>query len=268
MLIAQLSDLHLKANGGRAYGRVDTLSTCRAAIEHINRLSPDCVVVTGDLADSGADGDYVTVVRELSRLNAPYYCVPGNHDRRQAFQDALSPFTAFNHDDFCVFLKEFDDIILVGLDSLEEGMQQGYLGDRQCKWLADKLQRATDKPHLIFLHHPPMDTGIAHMDAKKLQNAEQLAMAIEGKSNVAGIACGHLHRAVSSQWQGVPVWSAPAHNHSVTLDFAPQAQSTFSFEAPAVRLFHITGGNVVSHISPVGIPDGPYAFSAGTKNPA
>ena len=55
MLLAQISDLHVMPKGELAYGRVDTASMLRNAIEQLNRLGaePDVVLITGDLAGKG-----------------------------------------------------------------------------------------------------------------------------------------------------------------------------------------------------------------------
>ena len=49
-LIAQISDLHLKAGGKPSYGVVDTLAALRRAVEHLNASQPrtDVVVISGD----------------------------------------------------------------------------------------------------------------------------------------------------------------------------------------------------------------------------
>ena len=60
MLIAQISDFHLKPEGVLAYRVAETASALRRAVEHINHLQPmpDAVLITGDLVDEGAFESY------------------------------------------------------------------------------------------------------------------------------------------------------------------------------------------------------------------
>ena len=53
MLIAQITDTHVKHAGKLAYGRVDTLLMLERAVAHLRRLDPqpDVVLLTGDLVD-------------------------------------------------------------------------------------------------------------------------------------------------------------------------------------------------------------------------
>ena len=73
MLIAQISDFHLKPEGTLAYDVADTATPLKRAVEHINRLNPmpDLVLVTGDLVDEGASESYAFLSRILSVLRAP-----------------------------------------------------------------------------------------------------------------------------------------------------------------------------------------------------
>ena len=60
MLIAQISDLHIQKGGKPAYGRVDTVSMLRRAVEALNALDPqpDVVLATGDLVERGSAEEY------------------------------------------------------------------------------------------------------------------------------------------------------------------------------------------------------------------
>ena len=61
MLIAQITDTHIKPKGGLAYGNiVDTASSLKNIVDHCNKFNPkiDLVIVTGDLvADNLYLGD-------------------------------------------------------------------------------------------------------------------------------------------------------------------------------------------------------------------
>ena len=85
MIIAQLSDFHARPPGVLAYGGLDTNATMRCAVAAAAALkpAPDCVVVTGDLADAGLPEEYGEVSAALAALPMPVYLIPGNHDRRE-----------------------------------------------------------------------------------------------------------------------------------------------------------------------------------------
>ena len=50
MLLAHISDLHIKRPGALAYRRVDTAAALARTVERLNALTPrpEAVVVTGD----------------------------------------------------------------------------------------------------------------------------------------------------------------------------------------------------------------------------
>src|SRR4051794_15496781 len=91
-IVAQVSDLHIKAGGKLSYKVVDTAGMLRACIAHMLTLPqrPDAVVFTGDLVDFGRPDEYA-VLRELLRPlgEMPVYLNPGNHDDRAALRAAF-----------------------------------------------------------------------------------------------------------------------------------------------------------------------------------
>ena len=60
MLLAQISDLHIKPPGQLAYGKVDTAAFLRATVASLLQQDPkpDAVVATGDLVDGGQAEEY------------------------------------------------------------------------------------------------------------------------------------------------------------------------------------------------------------------
>ncbi|MBL8219981.1 MAG: metallophosphoesterase, partial [Bryobacterales bacterium] len=88
MLIAQISDLHLRASGGPLQGRIDTIGALADCIAHIIRLwpRPDLVLATGDLTDLALPEDYALLRRMLRNVPMPVYVIAGNHDDRGRLQ--------------------------------------------------------------------------------------------------------------------------------------------------------------------------------------
>src|SRR5216117_1666712 len=91
VLIAQISDLHIKAPGVLAYGRVDTAKALERCVIALNNLNPapDLVVISGDLADTPTVEEYEHLKRLLVPLKLPFAAIPGNHDSRELMRAAL-----------------------------------------------------------------------------------------------------------------------------------------------------------------------------------
>ena len=80
----------------------------------------------------------------------------------------------------------------------------GELDGSTLQWLDATLASSSDRPALLFLHHPPFKAGIWHMDRQNLLNASDLAPIVRRHPRVQLIATGHVHRATLTMFAGVP----------------------------------------------------------------
>ncbi|MBC7582742.1 phosphodiesterase [Tardiphaga sp. vice352] len=265
ILIAQISDLHIKAPGELAYGRVDTAAALQRCVAALNELQPrpDLVVISGDLVDTPTPGQYDHLKRLLAPLAIPFIGIPGNHDSRAMMRTAFPDWKYAGPDalDQVVNIGGLDIILL---DSSVDAKPHGELEMASLQWLDATLARSSEAPALIFLHHPPFRTGIGHMDVQNLLNADALAAIVTRHPRVQGIAAGHVHRATLTSFAGVPATICPAPNHAVALDLRALLPPSFIVEPPAFHLhvwFPGEGfGHVVTHSVPIGAFDGPHPF--------
>ena len=97
------------------------------------------------------------------------------------------------------------------------------------------------EPVLLFMHHPPLPTGIEAMDAcSLLEGGDELAALVRAHGAVQGILCGHLHRPVQMQFGGAPLHVAPSVSHQIRLDLRPGAPLLAQLEPPKVSLHRWT----------------------------
>jgi len=264
-LVAQISDLHLKAGQRLTYGVVDTLGALRRAVDHLNASDPrpDIVVISGDLVDFGRADEYAVLHPELARLHMPYYLVPGNHDSRgpllEAFRDhAYLPLSAEGPLDWVV---DEHPLRLIGLDSTLPGSHGGQLHDSQLQWLHAQLSLRPEAPTLLILHHPPFISGIGHMDREPFINAAALEQVVARHPQVERLLCGHLHRPMQRRFGGSLSCVCPGTSHQIVLDLQEAAPAHFNLE-PAGYLLHRWEAQqgLISHNGVFGDYPGPYPF--------
>jgi 3',5'-cyclic AMP phosphodiesterase CpdA len=266
VLIAQISDLHIKAPGELAYGKVDTAKALQRCVAALNDFTPrpDLVVISGDLVDTPTPEEYDQLKRLLAPLQIPFIGIPGNHDSREMMRAAFpeqayaTPSGALNQ------TRSVGGLDVVLLDSSVAGKPHGVLEAATLQWLDATLASSPQRPALLFLHHPPFRTGIEHMDVQNLLNAADLAPIIRRHPRVQLVAAGHVHRATLTMFSGVAATICPAPNHAVDLDLGELREPSFKIEPPAFHL-HVwfadeAFGRTVTHQVPIGQFDGPHPF--------
>lgn len=254
MLIAQISDLHVGPPGGEMDRRFDTAAHAERAAAHVNRLdpAPDVVLVTGDLVEDGTAEEYRRLRGFLDRLSAPYFLIPGNHDDRDNLRRAFADHGYLQGDGaFLHYVIEDYPLRLIGLDTLLPGKARGELCPARLAWLEARLGEAPGRPTLVFMHHPPFRTGLAHMDRSRLADAERLGEIVARHAAcIEGIVCGHVHRPIQRRWHGTVVSTAPSTAHQIALDLRDGEPLSVVMEPPACHL-HVwfPDDGLVSHLS-------------------
>lgn len=245
MLIAQISDFHLRSDGVLLQQAIDSAVALRNCVAHLNRLDPrpDVVLATGDLADEGREEDYRVLRRALDGLAMPYYVIPGNHDDRGLLRAAFADQGYLPAEGmFLHYVIEWYALRLIALDTVIAGEVGGGLCQTRLDWLAARLVERPAQPTLIFMHHPPFPTGIRFMDAPPFEGAAALEALIRRHSQVRQIVCGHMHRAIHLNWAGTCAATAPSIVFQMNLGFKAEDRFQPVFDPPALALYLWQGG--------------------------
>lgn len=258
VLIAQITDTHIgyDPDGGleeHNYLRfVSVLDRLRA-----QPRTPDLLVLSGDLADSGDPACYARLKGALEDCPFPAYPMAGNHDERTALLGAFPEFEDANG--FVQYAIECDGLRVLCLDTLEPDRHGGAFCEARAAWLAQQLDAYPDTPTLIFMHHPPVVTGIEWMDPKPCEAwIQRFRATVADHLQIVGIQCGHLHRPLHAAVGGIPLSVTPAVAPAVALDLRPidvhQADNRVivSAEPPYYSLHRWHDGQLVTHFQPVG----------------
>jgi Icc protein len=263
MLIAQISDTHIKVPGKLAYNTVDTAQMLRDCVAHITQLpkQPDLIFLTGDLVDLGRDEEYAYLLSILAPLKQRIIAIPGNHDERDAMRRAFKSSGYLPDSGFLQFAIDGEyPFRIIGLDTLIPFAGGGELCAQRLQWLDQILQKQPDVPTVVLMHHPPFLTGIGHMDDIGLQGREEFAAIMARHPQVTAILCGHLHRTIHATVGGRPAMTSPSPAHQIVLDIDPAAPSHFCLEPPGYLLHWWNEGKLISHTALIGQYPGPYPF--------
>lgn len=147
LVVAQLTDLHLGALIGER--------RLRSVIEQIDSMSPDLVVVTGDLVDGDA-GTVETMVPALRTLTAPLgvYSILGNHEIYAGPERCR---TLMRDSGFVVLdataVEVADGLWVVGIPDSGRGPGTDGLDGA----LEESLYHVGEGAAVIFLQHAPVN---------------------------------------------------------------------------------------------------------------
>lgn len=230
--ILQISDPHIMPQGRLFQDKIDTSAALCRLLTGLTGLLPSIgppshIVVTGDLTETGCDAAYAEFLRLMEMAPLPWLAIPGNHDDRDTMRAGLTgkhwmpPTGPLN------WREDLQDLTLLGIDTHLPGSASGAVSPDTLDWLCDMLCQMPKRPVLLFMHHPPIPTGIKGMDAIGLTNAQELAKVLAPHRAPLQICCGHIHRAIFGQFAGHPVVIAPGTSHSLALDMRPDAPISF-----------------------------------------
>ena len=263
MLIAHLTDTHIKLPGKLAYGRVDTAAMLCRAVASLNALlpRPELVILTGDLVDFGDPREYDHLKSMLASLEIPFIVVAGNHDERHALREAFADHDYLPDAGFLQYvIEDRFPLRIIGLDTVVPREGRGELCSERLNWFSQALARELGRPTLVLMHHPPFESGIVHMDKVGLTGTQAFADILAQHPQIQAVLCGHLHRNIQTLVGGRRVLTSVSPAHQVALDLRQDAPSAFGMEPPGFMLHRWSGGQLVSHAAVIGDFDGPHPF--------
>lgn len=161
-----------------------------AAVEEMLAVSPDAVVVKGDLTADGTEDEYQAFLRCYhSAFGDRLHHVRGNHD-------------AYRHQSFAP--EGPRDIRLPGatlavLDTTVPGSERGAVPADQLAWLDEVAREAADEmPVLVFGHHHVWDPASRSRPETYFgvnpDDSERLVELAARRPALAGYFAGHTHR--------------------------------------------------------------------------
>jgi len=210
----------------------------RQAVEQINALGPDLVLICGDLVNDATSEDaWADFLAIKAELKMPCYCVPGNHDvGNEAAPGLVDKFRQRFGKDYKAFEHKGYTFLLTNT-SLWKVNSPGASAEHD-RWFTESLKAAHAKksPVLVVGHIPPFteSPGEAehYFDLPPEKRAEVLRLSKE--YGVVAFLMGHVHRNCVTEYEGIPV-------------VASASTCKNSGAPPDFRVWRVAGDGTLTH---------------------
>jgi Icc protein len=155
-------------------------------IVELNDMEPDAVILTGDLTAEGYRQEYKTCLAYLSRINAPLYVIPGNHDARNVgylhFEELIGE---------RYWVQDVRGVRVVGADSSEPDINEGQIGRHRYEWIREGFAAPADLKVFAIHHHLLPIPGTGRERSVVNDSGDLLEVLIS--SGVDVVLSGHKH---------------------------------------------------------------------------
>ncbi len=177
--IVHLSDLHV-------CGAHFLTDVAESVVQGVNKISPDILVITGDLTQNGSCQEYREAKEWIDRFECRNkVIVPGNHDSRNVgyllFEDIFGARSS------CCSL---DGVTVVGVDSSQPDIDDGHIGREMYGWIAENFNGSGLR--IFALHHHLIPVPMTGREEEIPVDSGDVLELLD-RCGVDLVLCGHKH---------------------------------------------------------------------------
>ena len=194
--LIHLSDLHFGAHDDRLVEAVE---------QRVRAVSPDLVVISGDLTQRARTEQFQDACRFLERLREAGHdvlAVPGNHDvpLYDVLRRFLSPLTRYRRyiDETLCPLQEIPGATVLGINTARSlTFKDGRISHEQMDFIRETFERTDPKAlRILVTHHPLFALPVGETgELQRAAGRSELALDSIGEAGVDLLLAGHNHQA-------------------------------------------------------------------------
>lgn len=212
------------------------LESFQNAVNQINGMNPDFVIICGDLVEAPNDSSYADFNKIRSGFNMPCYCVPGNHDTGNIpSSKSLEYYRKTVGNDYFQFQNKG-----YGFVGTNTQLWKSYVekeSDEHDNWFRKTLKELSmsEKPIFVFGHYPLFektpDEKEFYFNLPAAKRDELLTLF--ANNNVKAYLSGHAHKTVVNNCNNVQLVSGGTL--SVNFDKKPLGFRLWEVSADTIK---------------------------------
>ena len=152
----------------------------------------DFVIITGDITEMGTNDELKLAKSIFSKLNKPYYIIPGNHDTGWSESGGVNFIKEFGYDKFSFDYNGYRFIACASGPYVR--MSDGHIPRDATVWLDSVLKATPKNMPIIFANHYPLDNSLDNW----YEATDKLK-----KYNIQYAICGHGHNNHAYNFEGI-----------------------------------------------------------------
>jgi len=203
MILYHYTDLHLPGAEDEQED-IDSWARWEKYLNHFRQMKATLCVNTGDFCRSvPTKSIYLNIQKRLTKHDCPHILLAGNHDDADLMHDLLAEAQTNTYQ------ADWDKWKVFCFNT-----SKGKLPHKDLELLQNSLNRHK-KPHLVFMHHPPLFAGNPHMDRNyPLQNIDEVWPIFRKSPVPLHVFCGHYHmnREITERNCHIYVTASPYYN--------------------------------------------------------
>jgi serine/threonine-protein phosphatase CPPED1 len=185
------------------------------AVDGINRLKPDFVIITGDLVHDPNNENQINEFKSQTRKidpGIPVYILPGNHDIGQVPDEESLKKYEYNYGKD-KFAFDHKGTLFIGINTSLIKADLEKHESKQYKWLKQQLKKGKKSNHILVFGHYPF--FIKSFDEPENYSNIQMKhrvkyLSLFKKNEVDAIFSGHLHNNAQAEYEGIQLTATSA----------------------------------------------------------
>lgn len=258
--IVQLTDLHLFRNPDERLFGIPTRELAEDVLAHVAEHAGrvDHLVITGDHSHDDLPETYEALRELLTPWLDRLWPLPGNHDARAVLRAVFADRIAGDGSERVSFSFRAGGWLCLGLDTQVPGKVGGLIDAGQIGWIEEQLRAHDPAGAVLFMHHPPLDTGQEWLDRIGLEGKELLRELLVAEPRLQLVCCGHIHHERVERVGGAEIVTTP----STGLEFSPTNPTRlFVRSAPGYRIVELGEDGYATWV--VRLPEARYTPDMG-----
>lgn len=179
MKIALITDLHAEEEFPVKYG-ADVWRNWEVILEDVQKRSINKIVFLGDIGSKAAHKPFIDSLQKFD-----FRIILGNHDQFKEFTQNYQPTLIIGKKEW-YWSEEDERFKFIFLDTSTDAISQDQLDFL-------KVEIQSDKPILLFMHHPVLQTHTTPQLEYPLSGADEIKAILLEHNQQVNIYCGHLH---------------------------------------------------------------------------